>query len=179
MSCIKDMTEVSAAQKENSVMTMRYRSTVGWLVLGLLLGVSASARADAPAEIRLAFPGVGIGNRPVQGNSVLATVQLQGKLEEEFKNDGIKISWSFLRGAGPAVNELYANRLLDFSTLGDLPSIVGRASGLSYRVLATSNVGGHAFVAVPSESGIQSIADLRGKRVAIFKGTAGQLTANK
>jgi sulfonate transport system substrate-binding protein len=167
------------------MMSKQYSSSVTpracFVVLALcaLLGLPASARADAPAEIRLAFPGVGIGNRPVSGSSVLATVQLQGKLEEEFRKDGIKISWSFLRGAGPAVNELYANGLLDFSTLGDLPSIVGRASGLTYRVLATSNVGSNAFVAAPSESSIQSIRDLRGKRVAIFKGTAGQLTANK
>jgi sulfonate transport system substrate-binding protein len=129
--------------------------------------------------IRVAFPGVGVGNRPVQGGSVLATVQLQGRLEQEFKKDGINIEWSFLRGAGPAVNELYANGLLDFSTLGDLPSLVGRASGLSYHVLASGGVGGGSYIAVPSESPIQNVKDLRGKRVALFKGTAGQLSANK
>jgi sulfonate transport system substrate-binding protein len=53
-------------------------------------------------------------------------------LEDEFRKEGIQITWSFLRGAGPAVNELFANGLLDFSALGDLPSIVGRASGLQY-----------------------------------------------
>jgi sulfonate transport system substrate-binding protein len=137
------------------------------------------ARADAPAEIRIAFPQVGIGNRPVVGASVLATMHLQGRLEQEFKKDGIKINWSFLRGAGPAVNELYANELIDFSILGDLPSIVGRATGLKTRVLATSSVRSNSYVAVPADSNIQSIRDLRGKRVAMFKGTAGQLTANK
>jgi sulfonate transport system substrate-binding protein len=159
----------------------RYALTGACLAAFSLITASAPSRvcADAPREIRLAFPSVGIGNRPVAGSSVLATVQLQGRLEEEFKKDGIAITWSFLRGAGPAVNELYANRLLDFSTLGDLPSIVGRASGLSYRVLATSNVRQNAYVAVPAESSIQTIKDLRGKRVAMFKGTAGQLSANR
>jgi sulfonate transport system substrate-binding protein len=63
--------------------------------------------------------------------------------------------------------------------LGDLPSIVGHASGLNYRVLASTGVRGNTYVAVPSDSSIQSIKDLRGKRVAMFKGTAGQLSANK
>jgi sulfonate transport system substrate-binding protein len=149
------------------------------LALPSLLIAATAARADAPSEIRLAFPQVGVGNRPTVGASVLATVHLQGRLEQEFKNDGIKITWTFLRGAGPAVNELYANGLVDFSLLGDLPSIVGRASGLKTRVLATSNVGSNSYLAVPADSNIQSVKDLRGRRVALFKGTAGQLTANK
>lgn len=49
---------------------------------------------------------------------------LQGLLEEELKADGIKIQWNYLRGAGPTVNELFANGLIDFGfALGDLPSI--------------------------------------------------------
>jgi sulfonate transport system substrate-binding protein len=100
-------------------------------------------------------------------------------LEEEFKPDGIKITWLFLRGAGPAVNELIANNLTDFTTLGDLPSIVGRASGLNYHVLASTSVQGHVYVAVPADSQARDIKDLRGKRVAVQKGTATHLTANK
>ena len=148
------------------------------LVLGLT-GFAAPARADAPSEIRISIPGVGVGNRPVVGGSAVATAHLRGLLEEEFKPDGITITWNFLRGAGPAVNELYANGLTDFSTLGDLPSIVGFASGLQYRALLASNVRGHCYVAVPADSPIQSISDLRGKRVAVFKGTATHLMANK
>jgi sulfonate transport system substrate-binding protein len=144
-----------------------------------LASFTGAAYADKPTVIRLSFPGVGVGNRPVSGGSVIGTVQLQGKLEQEFEKDGIKIEWSFLRGAGPAVNEAYANGLVDFSTLGDLPSIVGHASGLKYRVLASSGVRGNTYVAVPADSNIQSVKDLRGKRVAMFKGTAGQLSANK
>jgi sulfonate transport system substrate-binding protein len=155
------------------------RFLVLWsLALGLA-GLAAPVRADAPTEIRISIPGVGVGNRPVVGGSAVATAHLRGLLEEEFKADGIRITWNFLRGAGPAVNELYANGLTDFSTLGDLPSIVGFASGLAYRALLASNVRGHCYVAVPADSPIQSIADLRGKRVAVFKGTATHLMANK
>jgi sulfonate transport system substrate-binding protein len=147
-------------------------------LLGLVL-LGAPAFADAPSEIRVSFPGVGVGNRPVIGGSAAATVHLRGLLEDEFKADGIKITWNFLRGAGPAVNELYANGLTDFSTLGDLPSIVGFASGLEYRALLASGVRGNCYVAVPSDSSIQTVADLRGKRVAVAKGTATHLMANK
>jgi len=152
---------------------------VGWLVvlLGVATGVVAPAHAqDSPTVIRVATPGVGIGNRPVVGGSAWAVVHLKGLLEEEFKADGIRVEWNFLRGAGPAVNELYANGLADFASYGDLPSIVGRASGLETRILAG---GGRSnlVIAVPADSAIQKVEDLKGKKFAVFKGTCLQLAA--
>jgi sulfonate transport system substrate-binding protein len=151
-----------------------------WLVtLGLLILSARFAHAENPSVIRMVFPGVGVGNRPVTGGSSYSTVHLRGLLEEEFKKDGIQIQWSFLRGAGPATNELYANGLADFSLLGDLPSIIGRSSGLKTRVLAATAIRGNTYIFVPTGSPIQTVPDLRGKKVAIFKGTNIQLSANK
>jgi len=131
--------------------------------------------ADKPSVIRVAFPGVGIGNRPFVGGGAAANLHLKGLLEEEFKADGIKVTWSFLRGAGPAVNELYANGLVDISPLGDLPFIIGTAGGLKRKVLSTSFIRGNTYVVAPADSPIASLKDLRGKKVAIFKGTNLQL----
>jgi sulfonate transport system substrate-binding protein len=166
---------------EEIAMTRAPRFYVPVLLTAALLAANASAaRAeDKPSVIRIGFPNVGVGNRPISSGSALATAHLRGSLEEEFKPDGITIQWNFLRGAGPAVNELYANGLLDFSTLGDLPSVIGKSSGLNYRVLAASSVRGNVYVAVPSDASTQTIKDLRGKRVAVAKGTATHLAAVK
>jgi sulfonate transport system substrate-binding protein len=151
-----------------------------WLAFAVATTLgSAEVRADAPTVIRISNPGVGVGNRPVAGGNAIGTAHLRGLLEEEFKPDGIKIVWSFLRGAGPAVNELFANGLTDFAALGDLPSIVGRASGLKYHALLAATVRGNGYIAVPADSPIQDGKELRGKRVAVNKGTATHLIANK
>jgi sulfonate transport system substrate-binding protein len=150
------------------------------LTFALLLALlPQAALADAPTVIRMGYPGVGVGNRPAASGNAVATMHLRGMLEDEFRPDGIQIQWSFLRGAGPAVNELYANGLLDFSALGDLPSIVGRASGLKYRMLAASSVRGNIYISVPADSTVRTVADLRGKKVAVTKGTATHLAAGK
>jgi sulfonate transport system substrate-binding protein len=166
-------------------MSLKSKVARGWSVMGALAvvfatllsgGVEAQAK---PAEIRMVYPGVGIGNRPSAGGNSTAIMHLRGMLEEEFKADGIKITWSFLRGAGPATNELYANKLADFSLLGDLPSLIGKAGGLKTRILAATGTRGNSYFVVPSSSQIQSIKDIKGKRIALFKGTNNQLAANK
>ncbi len=162
-------------------MRHRQRATKAllWASLFNACGVSVAAAEAKPSVIRIGFPGVGVGNRPVSTNTALATAHLRGLYEEEFKPDGIQIQWNFLRGAGPAVNELYANGLLDFSHLGDLPSVIGRSSGLRYRLLAASSVRSNIYVSVPADSNVQRFKDLRGKRVAVTKGTATHLAAVK
>lgn len=159
-------------------MKLHRRSLQCILVLWLSL-FAALAAADAPSVIRMAVPGVGVGNRPVTGGSSASTMHLRGMLEKEFEKDGIRITWSFLRGAGPAVNEAYANGLVDFSLLGDLPSIIGKAGGLQTRVLAATAIRQNLYLTVPAGSDIRSLGDLRGKKVSLFKGTNNQLAAAK
>jgi sulfonate transport system substrate-binding protein len=151
------------------------KSLAGGALAAGLHGSRLARAAEKPSLIRIAFPGVGIGNRPFVGGGNAANLHLQGALEDEFKADGIKVQWTFLRGAGPAVNELYANGLVDISPLGDLPFIVGQASGLKRKVLASAFTRGNTYLVVPSDSSIQSIKEIRGKKVAIFKGTNLQL----
>ncbi len=143
----------------------------------LLHAPRATAEAAKPAVIRIAFPGVGVGNRPFFGGTSFTAAHGLGWFQEEFKKDGIKVDVSFLRGAGPATNEAHANGLVDIHLLGDLPSIIGRAGGLKYRILLADAIRGNTYVAVPADSPAQRLEDLRGKRVAIFKGTNLQLAA--
>jgi len=143
----------------------------------LVAGVAWSAHAlGRPSTIRVSNPGVGAGNRPAVGGSAWSVVHLNSLLEQEFKPEGIGVDWTFLRGAGPAVNELYVNKLSDFSLLGDLPSIIGKASGLKTRILAAATQT-NLYIAVPADSPIQRIEDLKGKKFAVFKGTCLQLAA--
>jgi sulfonate transport system substrate-binding protein len=154
------------------------RTKIAVLVL-LIVAFAVGAQAlEKVSELRIANPGVGVGNRPAVGGSAWSVLHLLGLLEEEFKSDGTKVNWNFLRGAGPAVNELYANGLADFSLLGDLPSIVSRAGGLKTRILA-GGAKTNLFIAVPADSSIQRIEDLKGKRFAVFKGTCLQLATNR
>ncbi len=144
-----------------------------------LLGLSTQARAAGgkPTSIRIGFPGAGTGGRPLPSSGFTANVVFLGELEKEFAADGIKIEWKYYVGAGPALNEAYANGLLDFCFgHGDLPLIVGRSTGLKHKILLSSGRGGDTYLLTPAASPYKEVADLKGKTLSVQKGTAGQLT---
>lgn len=154
----------------------------------VLIGGSVSARAAEPASIRIGFPGAGLNGKPVYALGTVAIAHLHGAIEKELAAEGIKVEWQFLKGAGPAVNEALANGQLDFAVIGDLPAVMGRAGGLKTRLLLTQMARTNTYVAVPLPGAVRSgegkppvtsIADLKGRTVANFKGTNTHLAANR
>lgn len=158
----------------------RFIALLGVLLLAFGVNTRAVAQAqNKPTVIRIAYSGAGTGGRPSSSGNILATAAYQGVLEDEFKADGIKIEWNFYPGAGPATNEAFANHLVDFAYHGDLPLIVGRATGLKQHILLGLGRFGNTYFVVPSDSSARTLADLLGKKISTFKGTAGQLTLNR
>jgi len=164
--------ELSVPSRRPNLVTLIIAIATVWL-----LALAARAE-DKPSAIRVANPGVGIGGRPVVAYGAWSLLHIKGILEEEFKPDGIPVTWTFARGAGPAVNELFANGLADITLLGDLPSIIGRSSGLKTRLLAAAGLN-NIYIAVPYDSPIKSVKDLAGKRLSVLKGTCNHLSLNR
>jgi len=140
---------------------------------------SVALAQDRPKVIRISYSGAGTGGRPITGGTIISTAHQQGALEKEFAKDGIKIQWTFNPGAGPATNEQLANGLADFAHHGDLPIIIGRSTGLRTKILFSYTRFGSSYITGPIDSQAKSLEDLKGKRLAVFKGTASQLTLGR
>jgi sulfonate transport system substrate-binding protein len=149
------------------------------LAAGLLALAAAPAFAE-PVTIRIAYAGIGEGGRPYVGGSVAGVVASERYLERAFEGDpDVKVEWYYLKGAGPAVNEGLANDQIDFAFEGDLPSLTARANGLKTKILLAANSRNNLYVIAPPDSEARSIADLKGKRVAQFRGTSTHLTTEQ
>lgn len=150
---------------------------VGAALIALSAATAAAAPVSAqdavPKVIRLAGPGNAEG-KPF-GSGTLGVLEAKGYLEEEFRNDGVRIEWQFPRGTGPAINEAFANGQLDFASYGGLPNIVGRGAGLATKVLAAYGTS-PTYLVARNGSGIKTIADLKGRRIALSLGTVLQLS---
>ncbi len=159
----------------------RRAAVAGLATLALaVLAAPPAAHAADPLVVRVGYASIGVGNRPFVGGSSAATAHAEGYLEQEFAGDpGVRIEWSFFKGAGPAVNEAIANGQLDFALQGDLPSLIGRSNGLKTKLLLASGAHQATYLAVPKGSAVRSVKDLRGRKMAMFRGTNHQLAINK
>jgi sulfonate transport system substrate-binding protein len=146
----------------------------------LVLSLGSRPLAAEPLRVRIGFASVGADNRQFSGGSSAAIAHSEHYVEDELRDlPDVTVEWSFFKGAGPAVNEAFANNQLDFAIQGDLPQIIGRANGLKTRIILASGAHAPTYLAVPKDSAVKRVEDLRGKKVSIFRGTNNHLAAVK
>ncbi|MBW1250122.1 ABC transporter substrate-binding protein [Pseudomonas tolaasii] len=126
-------------------------------------------------EIRIAVPDLSAGSQH-SGGGITDVLREQQIFEKAFADQGIKVQWNYFKGAGPVINEAFANGQVDLAYLGDLAAIIGRSNGLDTRLLSATARDIKQYLGVVPGSGIKTLQDLKGKRVAVFRGTATQLS---
>lgn len=146
-------------------------------LISLFAGTALAGLVHAAdlTQIRIAVPDLSAGSQH-SGGGVTDVLQSQQIFEKAFADQGIKIQWNYFKGAGPVINEAFANGQVDLAYLGDLAAIIGRSNGLDTRLLSASARGVKHYLGVVPGSGIKTLQDLKGKRVAVFRGTASQLS---
>ncbi|MBZ7924322.1 ABC transporter substrate-binding protein [Ensifer adhaerens] len=145
----------------------------------IALGAAAARAEEAPTTIR--FGDVGFGFGAPFGVGLQAIADAKGFIADEFKGTPTKVEFTYFTGTGPAINEALSNNQLDFASYGAVPNIIGKANGLDTVILASYG-GTTIFGAARPDLDIKSIADLKGKKVAIQKATIihwGLITALK
>ncbi|MFT4270004.1 MAG: aliphatic sulfonate ABC transporter substrate-binding protein [Pantoea sp.] len=101
----------------------------------------------------------------------LGVLKARQSLEQCFAQQGVSVLWSEFP-AGPQLLYALQNNEIDFGTTGEVPPIFAQASGnavtyIAWEPPAPSSVG----IVVPLESDITTLADLRGKRISVNKGS--------
>ncbi|MCP1120709.1 ABC transporter substrate-binding protein [Robbsia andropogonis] len=139
---------------------------------------TANTFAADSLVVRIGVATQGSGDPPTYGGSPNATARIQRRYEDALKAQGIQVKWFFFKGAGPAVNEALANKQIDFADQGDLPAVLGRANGIKSHIIVANGVRTGIYLAVPPGSDIKTVKDLKGKNVALFRGTNAQLVAD-
>jgi sulfonate transport system substrate-binding protein len=143
------------------------RTTLATMGALLLSGTRAFAAETPPAVIRIG--GVGYGYGKQFGQNAIAIAQANKLIEQELKGT-TQVEYHFYDHTGPAINEALAGGQLDFAAYGELPQIIGKANGIPTRVIANGGIS-NIYVAVRNGVKAQTVADLKGLRVTIQRGT--------
>ena len=131
----------------------------GAAAFGLALtGVPAVAQVK---EIRLDY---------ATYNPVSLVLKEQGILEKALASKGISVRWVLSAGSNKALEFLNAGSL-DFGSTAGAAALIGKINGNPIKsVYVYSRPEWTALVTTP-KTGVTSVADLKGKRVAVTRGT--------
>jgi sulfonate transport system substrate-binding protein len=134
------------------------------------------ARAILSVNIVAALVGVSYGQDRVirigfQKYGKLVLLKGRGDLEEKLKPLGYTVSWTEFP-SGPPLLEALNVGAIDFGVAGEAPPIFAQAAGAPLVYLANDPPApqGEAIL-VPKDSSLKSVSDLRGKKVALNKGS--------
>lgn len=132
------------------------------LSAAILLGSFNAAWAeDAPKTVNIGY----------QKANIFALLKYRGTLDSDFSKQGITVRWVEFP-AGPQMLEGLNVGSIDLAATGDAPPTFAQAAkaDLVYLAHSPANPQTEAIV-VPENSPIKTVADLKGKRVALNKGS--------
>lgn len=103
--------------------------------------------------------------------TALNLLKTQQLLEPKLSGDGVSVTWNEFT-AGPQMLEALNVGSIDFAYTGETPPVFAQAAGAPLVYVAYEPLGPLAeAILVQQNSPIQSVAELKGKRVALNKGS--------
>jgi sulfonate transport system substrate-binding protein len=134
------------------------------LASALAIGLAPSTAlfaADKPKEIRIDW---------ATYNPVSLVLKDKGLLEKEFAKDGIAIRWVQSAGSNKALEFLNAGSI-DFGSTAGSAALVAKINGNPIKSIYVYSRPEWTALVTRKDSGITKVADLKGKRVAVTRGT--------
>ena len=134
------------------------RSLVALFAAAISFGAITQAQAE---ELRIGY----------QKYGTLVLLKAKGTLEKRLAEQGVKVTWTEFPG-GPQLLEGLNVGSVDFGVTGETPPVFAQAAGADLLYVAyeppapTSEA-----ILVPKGSSLTSVADLKGKKVALNKGS--------
>jgi sulfonate transport system substrate-binding protein len=132
-----------------------------WAIAVSLLLPGTAFAADALKEIHIDW---------ATYNPVSMVLKQKGLLEKEFAKDGISIVWVQSAGSNKALEFLNAGSI-DFGSTAGSAALVAKINGNPIKSIYVYSRPEWTALVTTRDSKIATVADLRGKRVAVTRGT--------
>jgi len=137
------------------------RRAFATMIAGSMLMPGAAFAADALKEIHIDW---------ATYNPVSMILKQKGLLEKEFAKDGINIVWVQSAGSNKALEFLNAGSI-DFGSTAGSAGLVAKINGNPIKSIYVYSRPEWTALVTTKDSKIATVADLKGKRVAVTRGT--------
>ena len=138
------------------------RRTVLTTVPALVIAAATMRAAAAPARLlRVGFQ---------KGEPILLAARQNRRLETLLQPLGIDVQWIEFEFGPPMLEAMRANAI-DIGAVGDTPPVFAQAAHADLLYIAAQRAGGQAIL-VPPGSHLQTLQDLKGKKLAFGRGSS-------
>jgi sulfonate transport system substrate-binding protein len=139
-----------------------YPTLKSWLTAAALLAATSIASAQGQEQLRIGYQ---------KSASLLALQKAQGTLEKRLAPQGVAVKWVEFP-AGPQLLEGLNVGAVDVGFVGEAPPIFAQAAGAHFVYIGNDPAAPEAeAIVVPKDSPLKSVAELKGKKVALNKGS--------
>jgi sulfonate transport system substrate-binding protein len=151
---------MAAQAREDFMNSLSRRGFAASLLVAALVPVSGAPAAE-PREIRIDW---------ATYNPVSMLLKDKGWLEKEFAKDGIAIRWVQTLGSNKALEFLNAGAI-DFGSTAGSAALVARINGNPIKSIYVFSRPEWTALVTRRDTAVARVADLKGKRVAVTRGT--------
>jgi sulfonate transport system substrate-binding protein len=134
---------------------------IAFIVSAVLAVLVSSANAGSLSEIRIDY---------ATYNPLSLVLKEQKILEKAFEKDGISIVWVQSLGSNKALEFLNASSI-DFGSTAGAAALLARLNGNPIKSIYVYSRPEWTALVTRKDTGITKVADLKGKRVAVTRGT--------
>src|SRR5215218_9125156 len=153
-------TMLPCAKHGNDTMSLTRRLLLAASVATSLTLLATGAIAQ-PKEIRIDF---------ATYNPVSLVLKDKGFLEKELEKDGIKVRWVQSLGSNKALEFLNAGSI-DFGSTAGAAALIGKINGNPIKSIYVYSRPEWTALVTRKDTGITKVEDLKGKRIAVTRGT--------
>ncbi len=131
------------------------------ILVALALTTLASTALAEDAVLRIGY----------QKYGTLVLLRAKGSLEPRLAKEGVKVQWTEFPG-GPQLLEGLNVGSIDFGVTGETPPVFAQAAGADLVYVANEPPAPTSeAILVPQDSPIRKVADLKGKKIGLNKGS--------
>ena len=137
------------------------RLVIAGLAAASVAFAATNAQAQAPKEIRVDF---------ATYNPVSLVLKERGILEKALASEGVSVRWVQSAGSNKALEFLNAGSL-DFGSTSGAAALIGKINGNPIKSIYVYSRPEWTALVTGAKSEITKVSDLKGKRVAVTRGT--------
>jgi sulfonate transport system substrate-binding protein len=149
-------------------MKASYRSLIAAVALTaaltaalLAMGGCNKSAASKPQVVRMDF---------AYYNPVSLVLKEKHFLEDDLAKDGVQVEWTQSQGSNKAL-ELLNSKSVDFGSTAGAAALIGKSNGNPIKTIYVYSRPEWTALVVLKDSPIHSVQDLKGKKIAVTRGT--------